>query len=361
MLRRKLGTRTRMLQVLDADGDKDLSSREDKEAHFVSTCLSVHRYFQQKGSNGFKKDMSTKLLNCIAQDNGGDSVAALQNLERLFFDYDFDDRNRIPDSIRTQRLSQATFLSSVVDVIQKTPILVSKFCVPKDFFCKGFKKNLPGYARFMEWNQPAEFVSLEEITDPELEKSMEERWRADCNTPKKATFWPDDFTAMPASMSMDGLEGKGGEGLVDTSSNNDDTEEEDSSGSEDCSDDEQSQGSDEGDDALHAMVMLGTRLVGGKRYWLIQNSWADGGMQLLEMSTEYLQESGAVLNFFDEIGRHLKTKESLSVPVQLCPSPIAESSQLERSDCGNWGESLLFEVGGKRGSAAERNASTINM
>jgi hypothetical protein len=95
---------------------------------------------------------------------------------------------------------------------------------------------------------------------------------------------------------------------------------------------------------LHAMVLLGYRQdKDGSVYWLLQNSWA-GPMQVIEVSTAYLQASGAFLYFFDHRDRSPKPKgdwEKLKAAGLLCSAPVAESYQLERNDCEGWWEGLI--------------------
>ena len=64
-------------------------------------------------------------------------------------------------------------------------------------------------------------------------------------------------------------------------------------------------------------------------------------MQLLEVSNEYLIESGAYLYFYDMYNRSPKPKDQWEMGSFCCPSPVAESSLLERSDCENWYDYLV--------------------
>jgi hypothetical protein len=69
-------------------------------------------------------------------------------------------------------------------------------------------------------------------------------------------------------------------------------------------------------------------------------------MQLLEVSDEYLIKSEAYLYFYDKNPRSPKPKYqwTLDTPSSFCRSPIAESSQLERSDCENWRNDLVHSA-----------------
>lgn len=96
---------------------------------------------------------------------------------------------------------------------------------------------------------------------------------------------------------------------------------------------------------LHAMVLLGHRNIDGKGYWLLQNSWL-GPCQIIEVTTEYLIQSGAFLYFYASDFRSPKPEQELNFRSSsfYCPSPVAESSRLERSDCENWSDRLIHSV-----------------
>eukprot|EP00978_Attheya_sp_CCMP212_P017988 scaffold48685_cov46-Attheya_sp.AAC.5 len=66
------------------------------------------------------------------------------------------------------------------------------------------------------------------------------------------------------------------------------------------------------------MVLLGTNDVDGELFWVLHNSWAS--LQIIEMSTEYLAQSGAMLNFLKNSHR---PRETLPRSVEYCPSPIS--------------------------------------
>jgi hypothetical protein len=51
--------RERMLQIINADGDIDISSIDKWQLHYIRTCLTLHRYFRQTGAKGFVTDMSS--------------------------------------------------------------------------------------------------------------------------------------------------------------------------------------------------------------------------------------------------------------------------------------------------------------
>eukprot|EP00978_Attheya_sp_CCMP212_P017986 scaffold48685_cov46-Attheya_sp.AAC.3 len=170
-----------MLQVINANGDNDISSVEEKQAHFISTCLTLHRYFRQNGAKGFVADMSSlvyylreqtygsccflqaacivmcymlqsfgtfhppvdgsrlirhhftdeQLYNYIVTDKGGDSVAILRILDNLFLDCDFQSRPIASISCHTQM----EYLAYALELIGDGPGLVSKFLVPQNCVC----------------------------------------------------------------------------------------------------------------------------------------------------------------------------------------------------------------------------------
>jgi hypothetical protein len=63
-------------------------------------------------------------------------------------------------------------------------------------------------------------------------------------------------------------------------------------------------------------------------------------MRIIEMSTDYIAESGGVLVFFEKGTREVRAKPSTLI--HFCPSPIAESGLLDRVDCEDWGEALTM-------------------
>jgi len=62
-------------------------------------------------------------------------------------------------------------------------------------------------------------------------------------------------------------------------------------------------------------------------------------MQIIEMSTSYLAQSGAHLAFLDTKCCHVRA--SPLSPIQCSPCPVAESL-LERADCESWDDVLIF-------------------
>jgi hypothetical protein len=416
--------RERILQVIKADGDIDRSSIAEWQLLFVRACLTLHRYFQQDGATGFIPDMSSltlflryqkhgscflqaacvtisymiqshgqlippadasrlirheykdeQLFKYIVEDTGGDSCAILQILEKKFFECDFPTSNF--DSYSGASLLESKHYISAVEMIGQGPGLVSKFGIPDNFHClRADGDELPGIARFTEWNEAATFVPLDSPGDEksiEMEKILTKMWQKSCVAAKPTTspVNPDDLTiAMTESISFEegNIDNRSGAhsdsqgdaslcGSEDSSCGSEDSScgsEDSSCGSEDSSCEsedstEEDSEAGEGDGIqLHAMVLLGIHVVGDETFWVMQNSWAT--LQIIEMSTQYLAASGARLVFYLKKGRSPRALHQCSV--QTCPSPIAESGQLERMDSESWEESLVFS-GGQEGARNE--------
>jgi hypothetical protein len=109
--------------------------------------------------------VDNQLLQYIVKDRGGDSVAVLRILEKLFFDCDFP--TRVITSISCPRLVNAKHVSKdAIELNGQGPGLVAKFRLPQNFYCDSKEGDeRPGYARFTTWNKPATFVPPESPTD----------------------------------------------------------------------------------------------------------------------------------------------------------------------------------------------------
>jgi hypothetical protein len=113
----------------------------------------------------------------------------------------------------------------------------------------------------------------------------------------------------------------------------------------DSREDKETHGEGADDALMHAMVLLGYRIVNGSIYWILQNSWT-GPMQIMEFSNEYLAKSGAYIYFYSKEDHRPKPQEILNRNINspssiFNPSPVAESSQFERADCESWHDSLV--------------------
>jgi len=239
----------------------------------------------------------------------------------------------------------------------------------------------PGVARFKTWNEPAEFIPLDAPSDSglkEKEGALKEKWNA---LLRRSAEDDEQSTTVTASMSADSspcfADNVGTPGERSTTGNapmfkfmEDDFEEDWSHFLEEDGDDDDDDDSSasneyhepgEGDAILHAMVLLGHRTVDGLGYWVMQNSW-EGPTQILEVSTEYLIESGAYLYFYRRKVRSPKPEHQWSTEKGssfFCPSPVAEISQLERSDCENWADSLVHS--GRRQEASDIDGMFVDL
>ena len=246
--------RKRMLQVISAEGDSDISSSKENQEHYISTCLTLHRYFRQNGAKGFVEDMSKvvyylrqqtfgscflqapciamcymlqtfdtiippadgsrlirhnftddQLYQYIVKDAGGDSTAILKILDELFFDCDY--KTRPSDTIYTTNItSNHDDLAFILRRLEKGPGLMSKFCVPSTFHLdKKVNNKGPGVARFTEWGKAATFISLDGPTDNALfekeEEMLKQKWRELCLSHNLAST--DNLTVGTASMSLE--------------------------------------------------------------------------------------------------------------------------------------------------------------
>jgi len=392
--------RDRMLQVLKVEGDGDISAQ--RHNHYIASCLAIIRYFQQEGAKGFVPDMSVvtyylreqKYGSCFLQaacvlisylvqahgkqmpppdgsklirhnftddqlhkyvvdDEGGDSIAVFRLLEKQFFDCDHKQRNY--SSIPCPVLRKQVGLDSARAFLNEGPGLLAKFKVPLNFKVDRKGNMKPGYARFTEWGREAEFIELEKPSDEvelQFQKELARKWMKSCNEPHPVcsfdTFGDSTAATVPASASLDEVgesylsHAENDSEIVDSDEYLDDVEVgEPFADSNDMMDDDSKDVSEiaEGDDVYHAMILLGTRVVNGETFWTLQNSWS--GMRIIEMSTDYLAESGGVLVFFEKAGRYVRDKPSPLI--QFCPSPIAESGPLDRADCENWDELLIMD------------------
>eukprot|EP00978_Attheya_sp_CCMP212_P032311 scaffold125554_cov46-Attheya_sp.AAC.3 len=363
--------RDRMLQVLEVEGDSDISATKCK--HYVASCLVIVRYFQQDGANGFVSDMSTvnyylreqkygtscflhascvlisflvqaygkempppdgsklirrnftdnQLSSYIVDDEGGDSIAVFCLLEKQFFD--FDDKQRQPSTITCQSLMHPTPHAFCRFLLEQGPGLLAKFKVPSNFKVNRKGNFKPGYARFTEWGEEAEFIELEKPSDAEelrSQQALAKQWKKSCmeSHPVSSFDGFGELTAatVSASVSLDEV-GESYRSLAESDSATVDSEDyfddvevgEPLIGDSNAKMDDDSDGKSEikeGDDTFHAMILIGSHIENGVTFWTLQNSWS-GGMRMIEMSTDYLAKSGGVFVFFDRGGRQLRAKK----------------------------------------------------
>jgi len=389
--------RKRMMLVIDAEGDTDVSST--KSEHYAITCMAIHRYFEQEGARGFLSDMSTlmvylrnqkyggcffqspcvctsyllqshgkdlpppdasrfirhnftddHLFKYIVEDDGGDSLAVYELLEKQFFDSDAPSHPM--NTVCARSLRNPSFVETLKDWIREGPGLVSIFPCKKfyvrreavDRKCGGYALRC-GYARFTEWGQPAEFVHLQNPSDEEAkqkQKKLFKKWKDLCKDLAinvNTSDLPDDVTlatvrTTTSSMSLDESSDRESRASSDSERESDSFTEEgigDSDAESDRSDEDE-------DDALHSMIIIGFREVNGDTFWLLQNSWSQ--MRLIEMSTQYLAMSGAQITVIDRDTR--RVREKARSPILCSPARVAESHQIERADCGRWDERAIY-------------------
>ena len=442
----------RIHQVMAVDGDIDLSNQEAYQIHYIRACTSIHRYFQQIGTTGFSRDMSDvtyyfrmqkhgscflqapcvamsyvlgvcgqpmppsnvsrlvrhhftdkELMDYVLRHSGGDSAKIFEILEKKFFvsrrNQSYINASDLPDPMELNRLSEE---------LAKQPLLVSRFAVPDNFWCKPPSQDVrskcpdldkflrsmeetvvpnhiwsmipaglipPGVARFTTWGEPAEFVLFDDpvnSSSQEEEDALVEGWRALLNASAVGNQDDSDTqTSVGGSMSSSSGDGRGSSvseksaafntamltthdyfeedlSFLDNDEQDDDSActfwEVDERSVSTCSDTDECE--EEDATTSHAMILLGYREVDGSKYWLLQNSW-EGPMQIIEVSTEYLVESNACLRFYNLLSRRVKTKaewERQNLTGFFCSSPVAESSHLERSD-GEWSDGIFPMTG----------------
>ena len=434
-----------ILQVMNTDGDTDLSDEEVHRIHYIRACLSIHRYFQQTGATGFFEDTSNvtfyfrvqkhgscflqapcvamsyvlsvfgecvpptnvsrlirhhftdeQLKKYIVDNKGGDSQGIFQILDEKFFTSEPD--THAPEVKSASTLSRELDRQLIFNLLGKQPILVSRFKVTETFWCKPpsesarrlcseldqilckienteqvIEKNVwdkipphlipHGISRFTRWDEPAELILLNDPVDSGLkdqEAALRVKWQP-LNGSVNHDKDDDTFTTVAASFSKSSsfdYEITPNEGLSIHNSSTFVNQDDENPSEEDWShlmdddkfDDESFSGSWETDEpgegdgmVYHAMILLGYRIADGTEYWLLQNSW-EGPMQLVEVSTEYLRQSGASLVYHNLDCREPKTPaqcEKQNLAGFFCSSPIAESSHLERSDCESWPNNTL--------------------
>ena len=218
MVQRTKKIRQRMLQILKAAGDVDLSAEKVKQEHYVRTCSTIIRYFQQEGAEGFKSDMSTvtyflreqqqqmddpsflqapcvamcyllqcvreegdevlppvdgsrlvrdnffdeRLYDLVVKDSGGDSCVLFKILEKLFFTSEVKGQQE-PTCIPARRLPRKD--ASLAEEIREAPGLVSRFTIPENFKCDTSTESEPGIVRFTKWGEKGQFVPLPKSSD----------------------------------------------------------------------------------------------------------------------------------------------------------------------------------------------------
>eukprot|EP00523_Entomoneis_sp_CCMP467_P006356 CAMPEP_0168734640 /NCGR_PEP_ID=MMETSP0724-20121128/8918_1 /TAXON_ID=265536 /ORGANISM="Amphiprora sp., Strain CCMP467" /LENGTH=564 /DNA_ID=CAMNT_0008781751 /DNA_START=161 /DNA_END=1855 /DNA_ORIENTATION=+ len=361
-------------------------------------CVAMSYIIQTKGKDAPPANASRlvrhfftdeQLYKFIVDDSGGDSVAVLQILEEKFFKRPEQELGPVAICCGNMKgRKKEIWLQTVKLYLAQGPALVSKFAVPHKFKCSPPSDDLkkewpqiaeysdwnnipaglipPGAARFAVWDEPAEFVPLRQPTEMELlqkENRLRNKWdnlllQSSNEDSADNTIDIAGTASMSTDLEQDGSQTPHGERssprdrrestfvdpgcIVEDWSHflNDDDEDEDvGSQSETFSEDLAPREGSGDAPPLHAMVLLGCRVVDGSDYWLLQNSWG-GPCQIIEVSTEYLVKSNAFLYFWDIEDRELKEKIEWGHSLE-CKSPVAECSQFDRDDCETWPDYLV--------------------
>ena len=345
-----------------------------------------------------RNSFSDEQLFQYAKDMGGDSCAIFKILEKKYFSCS--SRDRSPEVFLARKLNQKTRRDALADELQQVPAMISKFAVPLNFKCASPSDDMreqyphldaeistleregdaskladvwnhlpsesipPGIARFTEWNEPAEFIVLKSPSDDLLQR-VESQFRKKLkeHSPNKCDGAVRGANAecMPESSSVERSYCGGNSSHTCCASTNDTFSEGDNLSSlfSGCEDEDDSwsthdnsynrelvEGTADEGQQLHAMVLLGRRRgKNGSDWWLLQNSWA-GPMQIIEVSTDFLRQSEASICIYSNDGsREPKSErewEAGNLESLACRSPIAESCELERSDCESWFDSVIY-------------------
>jgi hypothetical protein len=237
------------------------------------------------------------------------------------------------------------------------PALVSGFMVNDEFHAAAAAAAAArgqltgvGYIRFTEWGKDGEFIPLYRPTD-EAMGEQETTLMSRC----KEFFADNSISAVKAVVgstksSSDSSYNSNSAGTVVVDNTDSSCDEAEAAVAEN-----NSTGADTAEEAgvidaavpphvrcrlaRHAMVLLGYRVdeKTGETYWALQNSWTS--MPLIEVSTEYFIQSDATITFVSE---RRTPKIEMPESFEQCPSPAAECSLLERSDCEDWPDSLVY-------------------
>ena len=217
----------RIHQVMDVDGDIDLSNQEAYQIHYIRACTSIHRFFQQIGTTGFSRDMSNvtyyfrmqkhggcflqapcvamsyilgvcgqptppsnvsrlvrhhftdkELMDFVVRDSGDDSSRIFEILEKKFF---------VSNSRRMQSLITASYLSEPMELnrltteLAKQPLLVSRFAFPDNFWCKPPSQDVRSKCPDLDY-------FLRNMEEPVLPKHIWSKIPADLIPPGVARF-----------------------------------------------------------------------------------------------------------------------------------------------------------------------------
>jgi hypothetical protein len=344
-----------LLRVLEADGDKDVTSTFP--SLYVNNRVVLLHYFKQEGSFGFLPDMKEAVYqfhrqksgNCflhgpsiflpyLAQSQGVDNFSAVdisKFVRRSFTDedlYDYvskDDGGPSVDILETllkpfkeiesHRVATTSYSGIKVDTnfdLKKEmgeagPGLVHGFQTHKNFNGRLHPTGKTGYLRFNGPNNAkGHFVEVVGDGKEDIEMELETFLKGShyCSVPQPRNLANDGFSAptststKSASESQDsgvaGNDMKKGKATEDT----------------------------------HAMVLIGGRQDKKENVWLLLQNWWDE-MQFVEVSTRYFRESQGKLLFVDD---HTILKNANNAAMEnsyeMNNFRVSDANNLDRAD-----------------------------
>jgi hypothetical protein len=357
MIKSDNGNSERLLRVLEANGDNDLSNKPEYRDQYANLRLSLKRYFDLPDTFGFLPDMSDaqyyfrfqKRGNCYLQapcvmaaylkqknngnaspNNGNASPVDVSKYVRHSFTdaalYDYVVKNDGGQSLAvmtTITCALSNDPSAHLDTVSAQSVLESDL---RDIMSKsgpGLVSNFQTHKRF---KRPADQVDKIGIVQFDGHPSKKEG---------KPSFIP-----LGASVPTEEEKAEITDEIEIVFANSED------SGSvlptptilnRETSDEHAAQATTEGDleggkkdkQDRHAMVLIGGRLEGKKQWLLLQNWWDE--MPLVEVSAVYFKNSGGYLGFIPK-GTLDSFSDSFESIYSLNASPIAESNNLDKPD-----------------------------
>jgi len=342
-------SKKRLLQVVEADGDTDLSGDDMFIELYAVTKCTLERYFAQPNTHGFLPEMqeaklylrSQKSGNCYLQapcimlaylsqkhgidnppvdisnfvrrrfsddelydyikiDAGGHSVSILKNMVQNI--------GEDPDDVVTYSYGHFRKGEHNVDAYLKMygPGLVSGFLVHKNFERPGKSSEIGCYRFSGDHGSKGTFHSL--CGDPGEDDALLSKTlgslKVDGSSKKHRRDKP---VAQRLVLETD----KGGASLIDTGTLKDGAKKPQN---EEC----------------HAMVLIGVRKEGTKVWLLLQNWWTN--MQLVEVSWDYFANAEGKLTFFAKRSVLNETAYCFDRMYSLNSSPKAECDHLDKKE-----------------------------
>ena len=366
----------RLLQVVKADGDNDLSRDSAYMRRYAELVIALRRYFRLSGSFGFVPDMDEVLYffrfqnsgNCfllgvcvmasyLAQKSGGETspypVDASKFIRHSFSDerlYSYVVKDSGGEAVKEMnklvcalsgktKSNMETFSAAKVrndpdfhlehELEIQGPGLVNGFAVHKNFEdATCFPKESESKIGIVQFDGASikrtngEFMPLEAPDgvdeQDEIEAAVSElenrlQSLSGANAVRTTNLFPADSR----------------------SNASEEAEDSSSSGDVSISDSEEEKmpadGGRKKKQEFHSMVLLGGRRVGQKTYLLCQNWWPD--MPLVELSDDYFKAADGELSFVvsDDL-RHFDKLSSGSSFHSVNGSPLADCNNLDRAD-----------------------------